>query len=324
MKQVTKEQHFVPKFYLGNFADGEMIQVLKLRERRIGKARPYTSVCYDRFFYGVQTGTADDISQEVEAALGVVESHIAERLPAVVERCLRHGLTGPDYSVLALLMSLQWMRTEHFRQRMQELEAKLLRDLMQKTAGFPGFTDTARRAIRDSGGEPTDEAIERLRKFLRERRYELKVGNSTHILFMFQGDSLVGFHNLLLAQDWRVLLAKGRYRFVTTDNPVAEVFPPRKSIYGHTFLERHHYLPVSPDVLIECTNPARDSEREPPWANVQYRDVEEEEVLMYDLMLANHGNRHAYARGKGEFQAMLHEMKHPATVSRIYSTRYPR
>ena len=48
MTQITKDQHFVPKFYLKQFAREKKIQVFDVRARRIGKPRPYVSVCYEK------------------------------------------------------------------------------------------------------------------------------------------------------------------------------------------------------------------------------------------------------------------------------------
>ena len=52
MKQTTEKQHYVPKFYLKRFTREGQIQVLNVKTKRIGKPRPYGSVCYEKFFYG--------------------------------------------------------------------------------------------------------------------------------------------------------------------------------------------------------------------------------------------------------------------------------
>ena len=48
MTQITGKQHFVPRFYLKRFAKEGQIQVFDVRAKRIGKPRPYGSVCYAR------------------------------------------------------------------------------------------------------------------------------------------------------------------------------------------------------------------------------------------------------------------------------------
>lgn len=62
MPQITKKQHFVPKFYLKRFARNGQIQVCDVRAKRILKAYGYKSVCYEKFFYGVETGVQDEVS----------------------------------------------------------------------------------------------------------------------------------------------------------------------------------------------------------------------------------------------------------------------
>jgi hypothetical protein len=71
MSQLTKDQHFVPEFYLRRFSLNGMIVALDLPAGRILKPRPYQSVCYATFFHAQQTGVQDDLSQLVEDWLDV-------------------------------------------------------------------------------------------------------------------------------------------------------------------------------------------------------------------------------------------------------------
>lgn len=136
MAQVTKDQHFVPEFYLKNFAENGFIQVLHLRLRRIGKARPYQSVCYKRFFYGQKTGVEDELSQKFEDLFGAVETQIAERFPAIIEHARNKALSNGDLDTLAYMMCLQWMRTERFRGWLQESESSIRKGILQLQARF--------------------------------------------------------------------------------------------------------------------------------------------------------------------------------------------
>ncbi|KPJ69531.1 hypothetical protein AMJ44_03450, partial [candidate division WOR-1 bacterium DG_54_3] len=50
-EQVTKQQHYVPIFYLKRFSDNDnFIQTLDLANKRMGR-NPYSGVCYEDFFY---------------------------------------------------------------------------------------------------------------------------------------------------------------------------------------------------------------------------------------------------------------------------------
>ncbi len=96
MTQITKDQHFVPRFYLKRFAREGQIQVFDKRAKRIGKPRPYASVCYEKFFYAARTGVQDETSQAFEDLFGQIESVIADALPGVIKRAGDLELTNND------------------------------------------------------------------------------------------------------------------------------------------------------------------------------------------------------------------------------------
>jgi hypothetical protein len=64
MKQITRKQHFAPSFYFKRFADDGWLQTLDITNGRVMKSQPYKGVCYDDFFYAMQTGKADEVSKE--------------------------------------------------------------------------------------------------------------------------------------------------------------------------------------------------------------------------------------------------------------------
>ncbi|MBI4235577.1 DUF4238 domain-containing protein [Candidatus Peregrinibacteria bacterium] len=78
----TKVQHFVPCFYLKNFADKDgYLEVLNIKEKRMGKRRPYQGLGYAHYFYAAKTGVPDIISQQVEEWFKPMEDFIARELP---------------------------------------------------------------------------------------------------------------------------------------------------------------------------------------------------------------------------------------------------
>jgi len=321
MIQVTKDQHFVPQFYLELFADNGTIQVLDLPARRIGKPRPYQSVCYKPFFYGQQTGIQDEVSQHAESLFGALESQIAERLPRIIEHARLEQLSNPDLDTLAYMMALQLMRTERFRDVVQKLESQMLKFVSTTMAHFPGFTEDARRLAKEHGKEMSEEEAKQLQEFLARGEYTLTTDNTSHMRFIAGGDNLVGFHNLFFFKQWNILKATGQFCFVTSDNPVSE-WLPSNGLYGNSFLERRHYFSLTPDIMIESVNPTRDDKSQSPAETVQYRTCTEDDVLVYDMVIAQHAKQFLYGKGKTEFQQLLWQSHKPGKAYEDFHRTY--
>jgi hypothetical protein len=319
--QVTKDQHFVPEFYLERFADNGIIQVLHLRARRIGKPRPYQSVCYKKFFYAQKTGVEDEVSQHVEAFFGAIESQIAERLPAIIEHAESKTLSNVDLDTLAYMMSLQWMRTARFRNVVQSLASHMLKFVSQATARFPGFIEDAQRFAMERGIELSSEAAEQLREYLAQGEYSIKTDNSMHLRFLASRDNVVGVHNLFFHKQWNVWRASGRFRFITSDNPVAE-WLPSAGIFGNSFLERKHYFPLTPDIMIESVYPDEDEHRVSPAETVEYRTCDADGVLVFDMVMAQHAHEFAYGASKDEFQQLLWQAHKPGAAMTTFREKY--
>ena len=86
-RQVTRNQHFVPKFYLKRFADTKaQVQVFEPSARAIRKPRPYAGVCYDRFFYALETGNKMRPAPPLRTFSQHLENAIAEQYDELVEK----------------------------------------------------------------------------------------------------------------------------------------------------------------------------------------------------------------------------------------------
>ena len=140
MTQITRNQHYVPKFYFKRFAKEEQIQVFNVRAKRIEQSRRYGSMCHKEFFYAAKTGVQDEISQALEAVFGQTEQMIAEALPGIIKRADAQKLTNGDLDVLAYFMSFQWLRTPFFRERLQKMQSEIRKWMLkQRAAHSPRF-----------------------------------------------------------------------------------------------------------------------------------------------------------------------------------------
>lgn len=282
-KQITKDQHFVPAFYLRRFTNGDgFLERLVLPTAQIlSKPKRPESEAKDLFFYGANTGIEDEASQQIEEFWQGIEDFIAPRLDELTKRITANlQLTPIDEEIIALLSAMLWMRTPYFRETMNKNIGDFEKQLYQMRAGNPAYTEQLMEIAKASGKELSQEKAEELRKFILEGRYAMKFNNIPHLQFMV--GELEGFRNLFSAAKWRFYIADSSRQFVTSSAPCIEVFPePRNFAYGPSFYQRKHFIPLSPNVLAEAISPFG------PGKRVKRRRVTDDEVLDYNLQQAN-------------------------------------
>jgi hypothetical protein len=253
---------------------------------------------------------------------GGFETQIAERLPTIIEHARDKQLSNGDLDTLAYMMALQRMRTERFRKMIQSFEADALKWVLQTTSQFPSAVAEMRKLADEKGLELTPELLEQTQQFFADGNYTIETDNTTHLKFLMSQERLEGFHNLFLSKQWNILKADKQYRFVTSDNPVAEWMPERTSPYGATFLQRKHYFPLTPDIMIESLNPPEEMRRKPPAEFVVYRECTDDDVLLFNMVIAQHSNDFLYSQQKAEFTELLRQLHTPGAAMQTYMKEY--
>src|ERR1022692_676912 len=135
-ENITKKQHYVPQFHLKRFADerGEL-HILDLKGKKILPSRAYGGVGYLKFFYAVQTGALDDVSQQIERWLQQLEHVIALALPGIIEKILTNQhINDDDRYTLASFMSMLWLRSPGMRAHLNKMNEDMTKNLMSLSA----------------------------------------------------------------------------------------------------------------------------------------------------------------------------------------------
>jgi hypothetical protein len=127
-KQLTKNQHTVPRCYLRGFADGDQrfFSFNKVYEK--SNAAGTKGSASAEYFYDLDPASlsnADDDSQWVENTLARLESRYREVLDACIAEATAGQLSVDNASYLAQFITLQWMRTVGARKTLVELDEKL-------------------------------------------------------------------------------------------------------------------------------------------------------------------------------------------------------
>jgi Protein of unknown function (DUF4238) len=88
---MTKNQHFVPQFYLRRFLNPRnLVEVLDLNLMKCANPRGTKKICCAEFFYGIETGIRDETSQKIEDWFQKMENFIADNLDSIVDKILNN------------------------------------------------------------------------------------------------------------------------------------------------------------------------------------------------------------------------------------------
>jgi hypothetical protein len=298
----TEAQHFVPRFYLRHFAGAKNeLQILDGQLRRIIRPRGPKGICREKFFYGINTGKLDAVSQRIEAEFARREHLVAERSARVL-RTIRAGgqIDEPSKWDLSYLMAMMWARGPAMRAQIDQVQTTVAKQLFRIAAGHEALDHTFDEVDAESGHATSPEQRNRVRAVMASGEYEIQFDNSQHLRFL---DDLKGFANLFCGQYWRVYVNHTAETFVTTDNPVVVHSPERKGFFGPTFLERTHYFALSPDLCVEALYP--DHDRGKKLRRKTLLAGQESQAVALNLKLASQAERYVYCRDRQPLETIL-------------------
>jgi hypothetical protein len=303
-KQITKKQHFAPRFYFKRFAVGNFLQTLDIQKGKTIKAQPYSGVCYADFYYAVETGKEDEASQVFEQFFGEIEDKFAKEYDDIVDAIWNYRpLTDQQLDILAWFMASLWIRSPHMRNQVNKTMADGMKKMTTLMASHTNFTDGAKEALEKEGHKVTDKQIEDARKTFESGEYELTFDNNVNHLQLIA--KCEEFHRWFVIKKWRFYLAKGSKKFITTDTPVVEVFNNTgktmvEKMYSNHIAQRRHYLALTPEILIELIDPLKSGKKQKRQAVVN-----DEVIIQSNLLLVRWSKDYAYATRKEYLEDLL-------------------
>lgn len=302
-RQITKKQHFAPRFYFKRFAVNNSLQTLDIKKGKVIKPRPYSGVCYADFYYAVETGKEDETSQAFEDFFGEIEDKFAKEYDSTVDAILNYRpLTEYQIDILAWFMASLWIRSPHMRNQVNKTMADGMKQITSLMVSHPASTDGAKEALLKQGHDLTDEQIENARKTLESGEYELTFENNANHLNLIA--NCADFHRWFVIKKWRFYLAKGSKKFITTDTPVVEVFNKAETMveqmYSNHIAQRQHFLALTPEILIELIDPLKAGKQQKRQAI-----TDEETIIQYNLLLVRWSDDYAYANNKEYLEDLL-------------------
>ena len=311
-KPSTVKSHYVPEFYLKQFAienpkQGFMVKVFDAKAGRIlNKSYSTAQICRDKFFYAVVPGVVDKVSEVFEDTFGKIETVFSKALPGIIERAVAQELDNKDRYHLAHFMTVQWMRTPSKRDQLQKIYSDFMKWKDSVRASLPGFRDLVRSTAEDIGEEVSDENVEEVKRFIQSGEYNYRQDNSPHLNFIDE-EKVNVFVNCLQANRWRIYLSKEPYNFITSDNPVVEWCPPRPELFPPTFMDRSHIVALTPKILIEAAPPGGKNAEQLPLDRFYYHTDTDMGAwaFTFNKLIANDAHQFAYAPRTSEFERLL-------------------
>jgi len=239
---MKKRQHYVPRFYLKNFA------------RKINP-KTYQIQCFDKFEFEQFEATISDVSVEkffydiqeptiIENILSFLESEFARVLNKIIREKSIDNLTGTDFTIMSCYIFIQHERTKSARIRNTQIAELVYKDLFENKPEL---------------GLPLLEALsEDYKKWLFESR-----GKKAQIKLMFslfseiEGAKSVNPAKEIFKLDWILGKSNTKFEFYTSDHPIFIHNPDRKEVplqgYGqYAFYSSgvRIYFPISPELCL--------------------------------------------------------------------------
>jgi hypothetical protein len=315
-EQITGNQHFVPKFYFKPFAnDKKMLEVFDVERIKVAKSKHYKAVCFEKFFYAVNTGVADKISQELEEMFRQMENQIAPLILPIIKKILNHQqILEVDMMDISTFMSMLWLRNPVMRKQINLNNESVYKQMRKMTDSEEEIRKHIQEFEVEKGINVSDEERETMVKKVINQEYTVEFTNASHLKMIGE---MEGFRNLLFYKKWNVYLARGKMKFITSDAPVVEIHSEDKSFWGNHFMDRKHYLALSPEILIETvinsTLPTPENASNfKRIKRVTLYDKDEKKVTEFNLMIASHCHKYSYSQSRYELEAMLRKIDRKA------------
>lgn len=266
--QKTKNQHYVPAFYLEKFSNSEWkLHVIDMKSQKVLK-KTYTpsSVCSEDFFYWMTSGTEDIISQTWEGLFWFFENQFSERYAEIIQEIMAYGhMSEETLWDIAEFMAISYLRTKDFRENLQKSTADFMKRLGSMSYRVMKATNWEDERVKKISGK----AEEMILKW----EYNIEFQNNVDHFNFLNEDAIQEWTKWFMIKKWRFYIANWDLNFVTSNVPVLELNPDTpRTIYGYHIAEREHIFPLSPKILVVLSNPHA------PWKKVKREQIDDDEV----------------------------------------------
>ncbi len=289
-KQWTKNQHYVPQFYLKKFCNNNwQLETLDVLNKKIIKTQSIEGVCSDTYFYSMETWKEDIISQVLENLFCYYENNFVEIYDRLVDSILNYkNIDEKDLYELCTFVTVSRVRSKYFRDQINDWITEMMKNVASITYNMEKSLNSNDSKIEMISSNKKAE------KLILSGNYILETDNSHHIGFIGEEKHIIWFSNLLFNKKIRIYISDWVRDFVTSDCCVVEACPERQWVYWFSFMEKVHYFVLSPKILIEF------SDERKPGKKIKRKVVDRTRVTYYNLIRSIY-SKYMYSNLKSNF-----------------------
>jgi Protein of unknown function (DUF4238) len=281
-----RRHHYLPQFYLRNFADpnDEKVWIYTKQGEMLNGASP-RDIGVEKDYHTVTRRDGIKDRHTIEDTVGALENIAAP----VVQKIIRGtAITFDDHRSFVVFVAQMLLRVPARRDEMGKMLAGVLKKISRTFASDKEFYHASYRRFRQETGDTSTVDPEDVRQFILSDDCELDA-NPTAALGLNLG-ALGVVVKCLLLMNWVFVRANGRFKFITCDNPVFFWDPTigRHTWHGVGLMNPgvEVIFPVSPDITAFGTH------RAVPQASIE---VTPEIVRQFNQHMVDSAQRHIFA-----------------------------
>ena len=245
-----KRHHFIPVFYLEGFVDPYDQTHLWIYDKDCGEIRDASprDAGLQKHFYSFTTPEGERDSVSFENALAQIEGQVATSWRKIINR---EAIDDADREIISSFLSLMMTRVPVYRHNIERLDAALVKSAASFLASQGVLLAKIRAEYEREGRKPPNNLEDIVKRFL-GGEYEVEVEPQVSLTEVTTEFSLI-----FSEMNWTYFITKGKYPFVTSDNPLSYIDPTHdaRSPYGVGLINANIEVtfPVSRDIALVAT-----------------------------------------------------------------------
>jgi hypothetical protein len=212
-----RRHHYLPQFYLRNFAnskDHRSVWVYSKAGNIVHSATP-RNLGIEKDYHTVTLADGTKDRHTIEDTLAALENVAA---PVVQKILCGASLTSEDNQIFAVFAAQMFLRVPARRDNAGRMMSEMLKHAAQQLAANKESFHTDYKRFQQDTSDQSDVDPEELRQYILGDDYVLTVNPSAALGLSFGSMEVVS--TCFRRMQWAFLYRKGRFTFITCDNPV--------------------------------------------------------------------------------------------------------
>jgi len=304
IKQITKNQHIVPKRHLRQFSipnDKNKVKAFDCdRLKMFKKDSSIRSICSGYFHYALEPGKEDEYSQSVEDAFKNLETWYGDNIERIEKLLLnKEKINDSDRFGISCIVANFYFRAQNFRNEILKVSQKLV-DWMQPTVSKHIFNEASKKYPSLFTSDSKSRKIMKQVTQTELSREANKTSHATQVAFD------VGHANTLTHKKWEIFLNDLEYPFITSDEAVIDLMNskiPENYLLRGAWLLKTQIFNLSPRVSIVFSFPFTEDMH----GQVSYKEISnsKKDIFKQNLYYVNFSHKYAYSSTPKFFEDLV-------------------